>query len=927
MTTSNKPTNIKTQHSFPEKHFRSLIESSAGIPWVVDYSTFQFTYVGPQAEEILGYPIEQWYETDFWSKHIHPDDREAALAYCLETSERGEDHKFEYRMIHRDGHSVWILDYVNVITENGAPSYLQGFMFDISSSKQLKAEKDKSETKFKTLFESANDAIFLMQGEYFVDCNPRTLDIFGCQRKDIINNTPMAFSPPQQPDGRDSTEKAQEKIAAAFDNQPQFFEWQHTRLDGTPFDAEVSLNALEIDGELFIQAIVRDITQRKNDERKLKASNAQLDALYRASPDMIFIHAKDGRILDVNENTLKHYHYSIDEIRAATIADISAKPELLPRAIEKIQQALEGQNPEFEWLAKDRNGEAFPVEVRLRKLDGGDEADDPALLAVVRDISERKRAEDSIKNIAAGVSAQSGQAFYQNMAKSLAKMFKADYALIGLLDKDNPEIVHTLAICGHGAIADNISYSLNDTPCAEVVGERTCCFPRDVQQNFPNDTLLIDMGVDSYIGTPLFDSQHKPIGLIVVLDSNPMQPNQQLIEALEIFAARAAAEIERESTLSQLKKTQQKLALHFQQTPLGVIEWDIDFRATDWNPAAEKIFGFSKQEAMGKTAMELVIPDEFLPHVAGVWQDLIKNRGGTRSTNVNLTKGGSRITCEWYNTPLVTESGEVIGVASLVNDITERLNNEMELNLHRKHLEELVKERTTELTNINKELESFSYSVSHDLRAPLRHIDGFSQMLQEDYCAQLDPEGQNLVKRIRNSTKRMGELIDDLLTLSRVSRGTVEREPLNMSGMAQDIFNKLQHYESNREIDITIQDGMRTSADYRLVHVLLENLINNAWKYTSKLDHASISFNATENEEGETVFCLRDNGAGFDMKHAEKLFSAFKRLHSDKEFEGTGIGLATAQRIIHRHTGRVWAESEPGKGAAFYFTLGEVAAS
>lgn len=268
------------------------------------------------------------------------------------------------------------------------------------------------------------------------------------------------------------------------------------------------------------------------------------------------------------------------------------------------------------------------------------------------------------------------------------------------------------------------------------------------------------------------------------------------------------------------------------------------------------------------------------------------------------------------------KEGNPVRSIGTVQDITDRILAEKDLREHYDHLEDLVNQRTEELRMINQELESFSYSVSHDLRAPLRHIDGFSQVLQEDYTDKLDEDGQTLLRRIRAGSQHMGQLIDDLLKLSQVSRGNIERELLNLSSMAEDIFNKLQHYNTERKISIDIKPKLIASADHRLLHVLLENLIGNAWKYTSKTDNASITFDADTDRNGETIFCLRDNGAGFDMKHAEKLFTAFKRLHTEREFEGTGIGLATVQRIINRHHGRIWAESETGKGAAFYFSLG-----
>jgi PAS domain S-box-containing protein len=922
MANSKKTDNNQSQGSIPEKHFRGMIESTSGIPWVVDLDTFQFTYVGAQAEKILGYPAEQWYETDFWPEHIHPDDKQAAIDYCMKASQKGNDYDFEYRMIHRDGHSVWILDYVNVVIEDGKPVRLQGFMFDVSKTKQIETALLQSNERLDEAQRIANI------GSWGLDLIKNQLlwsdEIFRIFEIDAnkFNASYESFLAAIHPDDRESVNNAYQQ--SLQDKQPYRIEHRLLMPDGrikhviehcqTEYDAKgMPLRSI---------GTVQDITQRKQAEQTLQEHGALLNAIYRASPDMIFIHARDGRILDVNDNTAQRFGYSSDELRSKSIADLSADTSALDQAILHVQDALDGLEPEFEWLAKDSDGKSFPVEVRLRKLGDSHSPDAPAVIAMVRDISKRKRIDESIKNIAAGVSAQSGEIFYQKMVKHLARLFDADYAFIGLLDNDSPKTVNTLSVFAHGAAAENISYSLNDTPCSEVVGESTCCHPRDVQRHYPKDQLLADMGVDSYIGSPLFDSHNKPIGLIVVLDSGPMQQNPQLTEILEIFAARAAAEIERDRTYQRLKNAQQKLALHVQQTPLGVIEWDVDFRVTDWNPAAEKIFGYSNEEALGKTAIELIIPDEFLPQVGVIWQTLLENAGGTRSTNDNVTKNGEIITCDWYNTPLIADNGKVIGVASLVSDVTKRINNEMELKAHREHLEELVEQRTIELQNINQELESFSYSVSHDLRAPLRHIDGFSQVLQEDYASQLDEEGQKNLQRIRSSAQRMGQLIDDLLVLSKVSRGKIEREPLKLSSMAQDIFNKLQHYDAQRKISIDIQDKLIATADHRLVHVLLENLIGNAWKYTSKREHASIHFEASNNEKNETVFCLRDNGAGFDMKHAEKLFSAFKRLHSDQEFEGTGIGLATVQRIVNRHAGRVWAEAETGKGAAFYFTLG-----
>jgi light-regulated signal transduction histidine kinase (bacteriophytochrome) len=265
-------------------------------------------------------------------------------------------------------------------------------------------------------------------------------------------------------------------------------------------------------------------------------------------------------------------------------------------------------------------------------------------------------------------------------------------------------------------------------------------------------------------------------------------------------------------------------------------------------------------------------------------------------------------------------AGEPIHFITIIEDISDRKLLEQELRRLNTELEARVEERTAHLTAVNQELEAFSYSVSHDLRAPLRSIDGFSLALLEDYADKVDADGQDYLNRIRASSQRMGQLIDDMIELSRINRGDIEYDTVNLSQLAQDVIASLQERDPSRDIAISIQDEMVTRGDSRLLRVLLENLLGNSWKFTSKETNAQIEFGLTTHD-GEPAYYVRDNGAGFDMKYVDKLFGAFQRLHSAADFEGTGIGLATCKRIVHRHGGSLWAEAEVGQGATFYFTL------
>lgn len=247
----------------------------------------------------------------------------------------------------------------------------------------------------------------------------------------------------------------------------------------------------------------------------------------------------------------------------------------------------------------------------------------------------------------------------------------------------------------------------------------------------------------------------------------------------------------------------------------------------------------------------------------------------------------------------------------------EQLEKEVE---ERRRVETQIQGVNTELLAANKELEAFSYSVSHDLRAPLRGIDGFSLALLEDYAGKLDEEGRDHLHRVRAATQRMGILIDDLLSLSRVTRSEMRLENADLSAIARSVAMELQKVEPERPVVFRIEEGLQGSCDSHLMRITLENLIGNAWKFTSKRKSACIEFGRTPSD-GTRPYYVRDNGAGFDPTYADRLFGAFQRLHDKNDFPGTGVGLATVQRIIHRHGGHIWAESAVEKGATFYFTL------
>lgn len=414
---------------------------------------------------------------------------------------------------------------------------------------------------------------------------------------------------------------------------------------------------------------------------------------------------------------------------------------------------------------------------------------------IARDLSERKRNQALLQNIARGVSSAVGETFFRSLVGSLSKELSADYCFIGEVLPDDPTRVRTLAYCAHGAEAGNFEYSLEGSPCSLALSRQgSVAFPSRVCDQFPQDLGLQKMGVQGYIGTSLIDSGGAGIGILVVMSQKLITEVGLWTSVLEIFGARAAAEIQRA-------------------------------------------------------------------------------RADTLLRELNTS------------------------------------------------LERRVRERTAELELANHELESFSYSISHDLRAPLRAINGFAKLLSVEHKAQLNEEASSLLTRIEQNALRMGRLIDDVLEFARAGRGTLNPRRIDMRKMVGEVIAELQ---TNAPADAQIRVGELPAAtgDALILRQVWQNLIGNALKFSRNAAQATIDIEGAK-RGGMVEYRVRDNGAGFDGAYADKLFGVFQRLHTTSEFEGTGIGLAIVRRIVQRHGGGITAEAAVGKGATFRFTLPE----
>jgi PAS domain S-box-containing protein len=350
----------------------------------------------------------------------------------------------------------------------------------------------------------------------------------------------------------------------------------------------------------------------------------------------------------------------------------------------------------------------------------------------------------------------------------------------------------------------------------------------------------------------------------------------------------------------------------------AIIGKDLNGNVVSWNAGAERMFGYSAAEMVGASIERLVAPDrpdEERRILANA------NRGETRLyETIRVRKNGSLVDISLSVSPIRDAQGHIVGVSSIARDITERKRAEEQILKLNADLEHRVQMRTAELTAANQELEAFTYSVAHDLRAPLRHIDAFTRILQEDFAGSFPPEAAQLLDTIRRGSENMSRLVNDLLNLAHVGRQEMKKEQTSLNRLIEEVILESKRETEGREIEWRVADLPLVEGDPGLLKQVFANLLSNSIKYTRPRQQAIIEMGLRVMNE-EPVIYVRDNGVGFNMKYADKLFGVFQRLHRAEEFEGTGVGLAIVERVIKRHGGHIWAESEVDKGATFYFSL------
>jgi PAS domain S-box-containing protein len=732
-------------------------------------------------------------------------------------------------------------------------------------------------TRLAAIVESSDDAIISKTLDGIITSWNRGAEkVFGYSAPEAIGKPMLMLIPPER-----TNEEPEILARIRRGERVDHFETIRVRKDGKLIDISATISPLKdgIDKIIGASKIARDITERK----RVEEVAARLAAVVESSDDAIIGKDFQGVITSWNAGAEKTFGYTACEMVGQPIMRL-VPSEYQQEETENLGRIKRGEYvPHFESVRMRKDGSTIPVSVTMSAIRNS-AGNVVGVSNVACDITARRRAEEArqasearyrtlFENAPDGIVIVDPKGYYLDVNTSICRML--GYTRDEFIGLNATDIVAPTEIPHIGQALDVIKTKSDY--------HREWQFRRKDGSVFAVDTIATAM------------------------------PDGNLMAMIRDITERKRAEDEVRQSEARYRTLFDTLIEGFCTIEMifDAGGKPVDYRFLEINPAFEKQTGL--HNAQGKLMRDLA------PNHEAHWFEIYGKIALTGEPA--HFENEAKMLGRHYDVFAHRVGGpESRKVAILFNDITERKAAEVEIRQLNVELEQRVARRTAELEAANKELEAFSYSVSHDLRAPLRAVNGFAGIVLEDFSPQLPEEGRNYLERIRAGALRMGALIDDLLAFSRLSRQLVNRQSVNTVRLAQNVLDELKPQLDGRRIEIKVGELPACHGDPALLKQVWVNLISNAVKYTRGREPAMVKIGCTR-DHGENIFFVRDNGAGFDMQYADKLFGVFQRLHRAGEFEGTGVGLAIVQRIIHRHGGRVWAQAEVGRGATFYFTL------